>query len=149
MSETVKAEKVFAEISKADLRPEVRDVRGMVSGEAVRQGDVYLIKVSSKADMYAVLKSDFRQSEKGAVTQNMQLAPGTTKGSRHILASNPGLTVYAPAKNADPLEGPFIEATEDFELTHPEHANFLFGPGQYACIYQRDYAAEERRRVAD
>ena len=148
MSEAVKAEKAFAEISKADVRPEVRDVRGMVSGEAIRQGDVYLLKVDDKADMYKALK-DFRQSDKGKVTQDMQLAPGTTKGSRHILAANPGLTVYAPAQNADPLEGPYIEATEDFELTHPEHANFLFGPGKYACIYQRDYATEERRRVAD
>ena len=131
----------------ASKSAEVRDNRGMCPGEVAHQGDVYVIRVGEWDDLYSICM-DFRRSECGKRTSYRQLAPGTTKGSRHV-AEGDGLTVFAPAKGADALEGPRIEASEEWCLAHPEHADHVFGPGKYCVTYQRDFASEERTRVVD
>jgi len=147
MAQQLQAKKVFDQIAKVTPNEEVRDNRGMVPGEIAHQGDVYMIMVKEREDIYNIHKM-LRKTEQGEKTANMQLAPGTTKGSRHIIEGK-GVTVFAPAKDASPLEGPFVVATEEFTLTHPEHANHRFGPGKYVCTYQRDWAKEEMERVRD
>jgi hypothetical protein len=143
----VHVKQIFNKIAKVTPNVERRDNRGMSNGEVAHQGDVYLVKVDKKEDIYGIHKM-LTPCKIGTATANMQLAPGDTKGSRHILEGS-GVTVFAPPKGASPLEGPFIVATEEFSVTHPEHADHLFGEGNYICTYQRDYAQEEIERVRD
>jgi hypothetical protein len=113
----------------------------MKVGEVVRQGDLYIEKVASLPE------------NKGAVTENVQLAVGQTQGSRHVISPKPaGLSIFSPPAGSTVLTGPSISSTEAWTLTHPEHGHFKFGPGNFQVTYQKDYAkerAEELRRVQD
>ena len=114
---------------------ECRVIDSMEIGQAIRQGDVYLVKVKEKpADLVPTL--------------DLQIAKGETKGSRHILEQTPTLKVYK-LKSPSPLQGPVIESKERINLTHPEHAHFSLPAGCYTSYYQQDFAAEEIRAVRD
>ncbi len=139
-------ENVFTDVTKAPINTDVRMNLGMGPGEVAHQGDVYVVMVDKKEDLYGVHKS-LNKCGKGERTAERQLAPGTTKGSRHI-AEGP-MSIFAPAKDASALEGPYIEATGEWTLTHPEHADHQMPAGNFCIVYQRDFAAEEIRRVAD
>ena len=117
-----------AQAHTADLRM----VRTIAVDQWVRQGDICVQRISAHT--------------KAKPTDDRQLAPGTTKGSRHIVVGD--VTIYPPIGN-DPLTGPTIHAPERFTVTHPEHADVSLPSGDYAVTYQRDYAQEERARVAD
>lgn len=106
------------------------------NGDCFRQGDIYL-------EFRDSLPDDLSKSKH----VELQLAPGTTKGSRHCLDSADGVTMYA-VKNGDALQGPVIQTTKERTVTHPEHGNVILPPGIYNITYQRAYA-EELRRVAD
>lgn len=112
---------------------ELRFVRAMDLDQVARQGDIYLTKIEDVPE--------------GAKEINeMQLAPGTTKGSRHVVH---GARVFVLPESTDPLLGPIVTSKERFEVQHPEHANFSMPSGTYQVTYQRDYAREERARVMD
>jgi len=110
-------------------------------GKKIRQGDLYITRLEKLP------------KNLGEVTKNAQLAVGNTQGSRHIINPVPkGLTLYTPAKDANVLTGPIVDASTKWTLTHPEHGHFTIPAGQYAVSYQRDFSAErkeELRRVAD
>lgn len=129
------ATEVFRTITKEaeTNRNDPRFYRVHTIGHELRQGDVYLYPVES-------VPSGAKEIEQ------RQLAPGATKGSRHVVEG--GVRVFANP-STDALAGPFVEVVERATLTHPEHAHISLAPGVYECRYQRDYAAEERRRVAD
>lgn len=116
-------------------------VKGMKPGEVIRQGDIYVQKLEKLP------------ANLGEVSQDAQLAIGQTQGSRHIISPMPkGLTIYAPAKGANPLMGPVVDSPVGFTITHPEHGHFKLEAGLYQITYQRDYSkerAEELRRVQD
>jgi hypothetical protein len=101
----------------------------------VRQGDVYIWAKSKVPKNAKQIKS------------NSQLAPGTTKGSRHCLDSLDGVTMYA-IEDANELQGPIIERACERLVTHPEHGDWRLGAGVYEITYQRAFA-EELRRVRD
>lgn len=124
-------------IAQAAAKPdtELRMVKSLAVGEWIRQGDVMLLRVSR------------RPSKFNTETKNRQLAPGTTQGSRHVLAAGP--TIYAKPEGDDALLGPVIVAKERFLLEHPEHAHFSMPAGTYQCRYQQDYSEVERRAVRD
>lgn len=105
-------------------------------GDCFRQGDVYI-------ELLAELPPNRKLVEK----PDPQLAPGTTKGSRHILDSLQGVEMWALA-SPTPLDGPLLRTTEERTITHPEHGNVILPPGIYGITYQRAYA-DELRRVAD
>lgn len=106
-------------------------------GEIIRQGDIYIERVEES-------------ETRGKATKEVQLAPGTSKGSRHILRElGAGTVSVFESGISDPLAGPVVCATERFEVTHPEHPNFSIPSGTYKITYQRDYAMEERARVRD
>lgn len=111
-------------------------VGAMSPGDAYAQGDVLIVYVGESIP-------------KGWVKdkQVSQLAPGNTQGSRHIISDMSGITIYKQP-NANTLDGPGLVAEKDWTLTHPEHGDRTFGPGVYACQYQRAFA-EELRRVQD
>ena len=140
----VTATKAFQEVrSRAEAIRNDQTQRfseGAGAGDTFAQGDVYftLLDALPKGCVPAQLDGD------------LQLAPGTTQGSRHRLESSEGVAVM---RLPDPgiLDGPILILTEERTVTHPEHGHVVL-PGKriYAVSYQRSLDAEEREhRVQD
>ena len=101
-----------------------------------RQGDVYIELLGAVPD-----------GAKCEQKPNLQLAPGTTQGSRHILDSLDGVTMYR-LENPTVLDGPILDLASERTITHPEHGDIILPPGVYGITYQRAFG-EELRRAAD
>lgn len=144
MSNQVEA--VFADIQKATINQDVRMNLGMVPGEVAHQGDIYIVMVEKKSDLYDICKG-LTPCDIGKETNVCQLAPGNTQGSRHIAAGK--VSIFSPPEDASPLEGPYIEARAEWTVEHPEHADHKLPEGNFCIVYQRDFEAEEIQRVAD
>lgn len=139
LSETIESIHAHA---KAKRQKEYRLVREIAVGQVVRQGDVYLVRLPDNAKL-------------GKETKNRQLAPGTTKGSRHIVDGTAKLfTDWAAPKELfeetakalgvhrenilRALMGPAIKSDGAFRVTHPEHADFTLPGGCYGTYGQLD-----------
>lgn len=105
-------------------------------GDYWRQGDLY-ITLLNEVPINVELKTKF----------SLQLAGGTTQGSRHILDSADGIKYYL-VKNADALQGPILVLSKERTITHPEHGDVILPCGTYEITYQRAFA-EELKRVLD
>lgn len=105
-------------------------------GDTFRQGDIYI-------ELLAAVPSSARPMSR----PDAQLAPGTTRGSRHILDSLDGVEMFSDP-GADALTGPIIRTSRERTVTHPEHGDVILPPGCYGITYQRQHA-DELRRVAD
>lgn len=114
--------------------PATRVVEAMLPGQAIRQGDIYLIRLAAIPPNLP------------PVAPGRQLAPGTTRGSRHCVDGS--VSLYE-IPGAGRLDGPLVVATERFRVTHPEHAHFSLPPGAYQVRYQRNFAVESIERVMD
>ena len=115
-------------------------VGSLAMSDEIRQGDVYFHCIGS------VPKGTTKQKRK-----QLQLAPGTTQGSRHIITeATAGNCELYDLPNATPLDGPVLEVCKTpVEVSHPEHGHVVFTvPGVYRIYYQRQFA-EELRRVMD
>ena len=141
-NQTITTEAALKRIQEsARHMPEVRVISDMKIGEVARQGDIYIERISSIRG-------------KGASVKSRQLAPGTTKGSRHIVDESPAVTLWASSPSLDNKAafqvGPAIEAKGDFSITHPEHAWLKFAVGNgvhyFQVWFQADYARKERAR---
>jgi len=139
-SQTITTETATRQIQEAAKHlPEVRVITAMKIGEVVRQGDIYIERVPDIAS-------------KGKAVKSRQLAPGTTKGSRHIVDESPSVTLWESKPRLDNKAafqvGPAIEAKGDFSITHPEHAWIKFVVGKetrfFQVWFQSDYARKER-----
>lgn len=78
-----------------------------------------------------------------------QLAPGTSRGSRHCIreADLPKVKFYR-LENATVLHGPVLEFAGDVVIEHPEHGDQQYPAGLYAITYQQMHSAE-LKRMAD
>jgi hypothetical protein len=78
-----------------------------------------------------------------------QLAPGTTRGSRHCIADRClGTTEFYRHRIPNPLQGAILIAKSELEIEHPEHANLVFPAGTILAVgFQRQYANELKRAV--
>lgn len=116
----------------------MRVVHNMKLNQAVRQGDIYLIKIDRDI---SALKPMAGQ----------KLAPGTTQGARHFADAPARLYEddNAPIQGviATALRGPVVSSPERFTVSHPEHAHISLPGGTYQTLYQLDFQAQ--RRVAD
>lgn len=113
-----------------------RFVRTIQKNQVVRQGDIYLLVVEAN-------------HSKGKKIKDRQLAPGNTKGSRHIVEGKVKLYEgnIVDDEFGSALTGPVIVADERFTVTHPEHADVSLPSGTYQVGYQAD--PRTRERVAD
>lgn len=102
-------------------------------GDFWRQGDIYITKLET-------VPADFQQTD-----VVLQLAPGTTKGSRHVL-NHDRIAMFVNA-HANVLTGPVFKCAESVTVTHPEHGDVICPPGIYGITYQRAFAGELRRVV--
>ncbi len=106
-----------------------------------RQGDVRIIRLPDNFVKEYV--NDLKE-----VSFNAQVAPGTTRGSRHEINTTGGVKMYKLA-NGNAVDGPIIEADDPVTITHPEHGNVCNLPaGCYAFPGQRTFA-EELKRTRD
>lgn len=98
----------------------------------VRQGDVYITRISNFA------KNDCK------LTNDKQLAPGTSAGSRHIVSDAVNVFIADDhlkcVKNAHGfvVNGPIVEAFDRWTVMHPEHADISMPEGIYKINYQCD-----------
>jgi hypothetical protein len=102
-------------------------------GDVVRQGDLYFICVETAT---------------GKLTNNRQLVPGETQGSRHILDGDCRVFVDGPSIAGVPkqLLGPQFRCVGDVTVEHPEHGHKIFPSATcWAVVYQRAFADEIRR----
>jgi hypothetical protein len=92
MSATLTVEQAVTRVDEAVERvkndAEQRFPDAASVGDAVRQGDIYIQKID---DVTSTPKFYRRVTD---VKYPMQLAPGNTKGSRHMLEESDGATVY-------------------------------------------------------
>lgn len=102
-------------------------------GDSVRQGDVYVTLL------------DRVPAGATPIPFRAQLADGNTQGSRHCLDSSQGVQLYR-LPEPGMLDGPVVELAEPRTLEHPEHGDWLLGPGVYQISYQRSLDAEDRER---
>lgn len=100
-----------------------------------QQGDIYIRKLAHIPE----------QAQRDTHATG-QLAPGSTQGSRHCV--DPTAVALFVQRNASALEGPILQATNTFTITHPEHGHIILPPGIYHVVYQRAFA-DELRRIAD
>lgn len=77
---------------------------------------------------------------------NRQLAPGTTRGSRHCIADKDMNHVkFYRLPNPNPLQGGIMVFDKETTIEHPEHGNQIWPAGIVAVTYQRRHAAEIKR----
>ena len=139
-----------------EVNREMREHEFLKEGQAIRQGDVYLVKISDKDVGRKLLEktlqskhgSTFHFGHIGPTTNNRQIVADSTLGSRHTIREN-YVIVYDTLPMSHLLEGPVIESSSRFTLDHPEHASHSLPEGTYQVLYQRDWAFETIRRVAD
>ena len=139
---TERTEQIVSEVVETGKRVAKRETlafpESAIAGEAVRQGDVYLMLLDRVPDGAKKLNQVPRQ-----------LAPGVTQGSRHTLDSVDGVTAYELA-DATEFDGPILKLAEERTVCHPEHGNWTLPPGVFAVGYQRTQDALDRaRRVED
>lgn len=103
-------------------------------GQYLPQGDINILRLSS-------VPKEMVQIEPQA-----QLAPGTSRGSRHCIREEDlkHCTFYA-FLDANPLEGPVIVFDDPVTIEHPEHRNYVWPAGIVAIGYQRRLANEIKR----
>lgn len=136
--EAIRTIQTDAEKIKSDERQEFSAAAS--PGDRFRQGDLYI-----------TLLPQVPASAKRVSPTRLQLAEGTTQGSRHCLDSAAGVEMFELEKPGQ-LDGPIFRLQETRTITHPEHGDVMLpGDGRcYGVTYQRDLDAEEReRRVAD
>lgn len=135
-TETLNTAEVVDKVQKsAKKMQEMRICPEMKIGEFARQGDIYIERISTI-------------SKKGREIKSHQLAPGTSKGSRHIVQAEQSVKIFTSTPNLGtraPFQaGPAIEAACDFVISHPEHAWMKMKKGLYQIWYQLDFHRKER-----
>lgn len=153
----------------AKSRQKPVNVEKMEVGQVIRQGDVYLMKLGGKlpyeaavAKVRSKLKSssglDGRtvdgllrpvrayDTSKHDADSGTQLAPGTNKGSRHILFGKAQVS-FPEGGCGGVLHGPVITGANGCVLTHPEHVHFTGLTGDFMVWGQLD--ARTMARVRD
>jgi hypothetical protein len=75
-----------------------------------------------------------------------QLAPGTTRGSRHCIKQFDMQHVkFYRLPKPNPLQGGIMVFEQETTIEHPEHGDQIWPTGIVAVTYQRRHAAEIKR----
>lgn len=118
------------------------DLSNMEVNDEWRQGD---LRIRRLPDDYVEKNAKVLQLVENPDTQ---LAPGTTRGSRHCIRTLDNVKVYR-RKDATALDGPILLLGKPNDIVHPEHGDCENIPaGVIGIAYQRAYA-DELRRVQD
>lgn len=106
-----------------------------VVGVPVAQGDINLWLLPKLPD--GVMEA----------APNCQLAPGTTRGSRHcIKQSDMAHVKFYRLSNPNPLQSGIMVFEKETTIEHPEHGNQIWSDGSIVAVtYQRRHAIEVKR----
>lgn len=126
----------------------VRFTAACFPGDAIRQGDLYLVLVAP-----GEVPPDYRPVER-PTSADCQLVPGNTVGAKHCLDSIAGVELFRPSDwpNAERLDGPYVFCREKRTVLHPTHGAVTIPAGMAVqCHYQREFDSEQQRerRAAD
>ncbi len=124
-TESVRRIQAHAESIKCD-KPQTFPEAASI-GDVFRQGDIYVQLTDKIPELARII-----------APQTPQLVPDSSKGSRHILDSLSGVTLYKK-NSGNAITGPIIHLTEQRTIIHPEHGDVILPPGIYAITYQRSY----------
>lgn len=121
---------------------EVRDASTVPVGCGFYQGDLYFARIDNEKKIT------------GARIEHMQLVPGLSRGSRHIVEG--GVELYEADASLLPewvspnaLLAPVVRVGEaGARLTHPTHAHFLL-PMNSKWVTWQQMDARTKRRVED
>lgn len=139
MATTIKATESLKKVQEAAER--IKSDAPQRFPEAASPGDFW-----RQGDIYITLLDGVPEGCQRVEQPQRQLAPGHTRGSRHVLDSLKGVALYQRA-NADALDGPVIRCDVERTVTHPGHGDVTLPPGVYGITYQRAYAEELRRQM--
>lgn len=120
-------------------RKETRNVKNIPIGKVIRQGDIYIHRVTDNHPI-------------GDMLSIRQIADGTSIGSRHILIGDvkvyQGIQLPSYVNKLWPLGYTFDVGKEGATVTHPEHAHIdICVEGRYVVTHQMDI--QTMRRVSD
>lgn len=114
----------------------LRVIKTMKVGQAVRQGDIYLVKVQKE-----LTKQNYPLNVR-------QLVPGNTLGSRHCAEAPAQLfesdNTPIPGIAATALRGPIVVSPDQFTVSHPDHAHVSLPGGTYQVLFQLDFLMQQR-----
>lgn len=138
----MKTVEIIKELTKKAIqlnRKETRNVKNIPIGKAIRQGDVYIHRVS---DNHPV----------GDLLSIRKIADGTSIGSRHILIGDvkvyQGVQLPNYVNKLWPFGYAFDVGKEGCTITHPEHAHIdICVEGRYQVTHQMDMVT--MRKVSD
>ena len=112
--------------------------------EAASPGDAWV-----QGDVYITLLCNLPEGCKRVESPSLQLAPGTTQGSRHCLDGLDGVEVFS-LPQPGMLDGPVLQCRKERTIEHPEHGWVVLPPGIYGISYQQSMDELERaKRVLD
>lgn len=101
--------------------------------EMFAQGDIGILRIGSLP----------KGSKKCDMPAGGQVAPGTSKGSRHCVDL---CDAQFYRFQGDVLSDLCIDAKTAWTLRHPEHGHVTFGPGLYQFVHQQN---ERNERIRD
>lgn len=108
-------------------------------GQAVRQGDVLLVRVAALPK-----RAKRRTLESGLIVVEY----GEATGHAHTLNPNT-VEAYDIVAEAGAIVGQAFNVLETTPLTHQEHGAIVLDPGFYERWYQVEDDGESERQVAD
>jgi hypothetical protein len=151
-TKTIDARTAYAEVLHAaeEIRSDAHETIVTLSpGDVVRQGDLHITCLDG-------------EPKGGIPAGTRQLAPGTTRGSRHVVegecdvlrvpdaAAVAALRRVVPGADERQFVGPIIRARGPVTITHPQHGDRrLPGDACYLVTYQRSWLEEQARRQLD
>jgi len=111
----------------------------MSPGEGYPQGDIVLKMIEALPS--SAVQVPWEHGDR-------QIAPGTSRGSRHCIPSRfQGYVRFFSINDGNPLSDLVITAEVPFDLVHPEHADHVgYPPGIYRVKHQQN---AQRERVLD
>lgn len=136
MTETMEVAKVAERIEQEAKTASgaKRIIKKMKVGETIRQGDIYLVRISELTEQERKICKPWK---------GQQLVRGTQGGARHMaegakLFESDRQRFTSKARTATTLLGPIVIAERRCTITHPEHAHFELPRGHYQTVYQLD-----------
>jgi hypothetical protein len=147
---TTDARGAHAEVRTAaeEIRSDAHETIPIMSpGNVVRQGDLYVTYLDG-------------EPAGGVPARTRQLAPGTTRGARHVVEGDcdvlrvpdreaaEALRRVVPGADFQQFFGPVIRARGPVTITHPEHGDrTLPGDASYLVTYQRTWRGDDFREI--
>jgi hypothetical protein len=150
----IDARTAYAQVARAaeEIRSDAHEaIATMSPGDVIRQGDLYITCLAG-------------EPPGGVPAGTRQLAPGRTRGARHVVEGDcdvmrvpdaqaeAALRLVVPGADVRQFPGPIIRARGPVTITHPEHGDRTLPGGEcYLVTYQRSWNAAERawRRTLD